>query len=106
MILRGKIDSTLFLKRVGELILLIQVYVDDIIFGLTDNSLCKGFASIMHGEFEMSMMGELTFFIMLQIKKMEGGTFIKQTKYCKEILKKLGMDTFKEATTPMSLCMC
>ena len=62
---RGKIDLTL--KRINEHILLVQIYVDDIIFGSTDSSLCKGFASIMQGEFEMSMMGELTFFLGLQI---------------------------------------
>ena len=65
---RGKIDLTLFIKRVGEHILLVQIYVDDILFGSTDNSLCKVFSSIMQGEFEMSMMGELTFFLGLQIK--------------------------------------
>jgi len=98
---RGKIDLTLFIERVGEHILLVQIYVDDIIFGSTDNSLCKGFASIMQGEFEMSMMEELTFFLGLQIKKMENGIFISQSKYCKEVLKKFGMDTAKEASTPM-----
>jgi len=55
----------------------------------------------MQGEFEMSMMGEFTFFLGLQIKKMENGTFISQSKYCKEVLKKFGMDTAKEASTPM-----
>ena len=98
---RGKIDSTLFIKKVKEHILLVQVYVDDIIFGSTDNSLCVEFAKIMQGEFEMSMMGELTFFLGLQIKQLKDGIFISQTKYCKEILKKFGMDTSKEANTPM-----
>ena len=98
---RGKIDLTLFIKRVYEHILLVQIYVDDIIFRSTDSSLCKGFASIMQGEFEMSMMGQLTFFLGLQIKQMENGTFISQTKYCKEVLTKFGMDTTKEASTPM-----
>jgi len=77
---RRKMDSTLFIKRVGDHILLIQVYVDDIIFVSIYNSLCKGFASIMQGEFEMSIIGELTFFLGLQIKQMEGGTFISQSK--------------------------
>ena len=98
---RGKIDLTLFIKRVGEHILLVQIYVDDIIFGSTNNSLFKGFASIMQGEFELSMMDELTFFLGLQIKQMESGTFISQSKYFKEVLKKFGMDTAKEARTPM-----
>jgi len=98
---RGKIDSTLCIKRVGEHILLVQVYVDDIIFGSTNKSLCEGFASIMQGEFEMSMMGELTFFFELQIKEMEKGTFISQSKYCKEVLKEFEMDIVKAVSTPM-----
>jgi len=55
----------------------------------------------MQGEFEMSMMGELTFFLGLQIKQMESVTFIPHSKYCKGVLKKIGMDTAKEASTPM-----
>ncbi|XP_022639218.1 uncharacterized protein LOC111242059, partial [Vigna radiata var. radiata] len=98
---RGKVDSTLFTKKVVKHILIVQVYVDDIIFGSTDDSLCEEFAEIMQGEFEMSMMGELNFFLGLQIKQMNGGTFISQTKYCREILKKFDMDTCKEANTPM-----
>ena len=77
--------------------------MDDIIFGSTYNSLCEGFVSIMHGEFEMSMIGELTFFIVLQIKQMEGKTFISQSKYFKEVLKKFGMDSAKEESTPMTI---
>ena len=59
---RGKIDNTLFLKSKGEHLLIIQVYVDDIIFGATNNDLCDGFSKLMRSEFEMSMMGELNFF--------------------------------------------
>ncbi|XP_047181711.1 uncharacterized mitochondrial protein AtMg00810-like [Vigna umbellata] len=76
--------------------------MDDIIFGSTDDSLCEGFANIMQGEFEMSMMGELNFFLGLQIKQVERGTFVSQTKYCREVLKKFGMDTCKEVNTPMA----
>ena len=67
--------------------------MDDIIFGSTNISFCKGFASIMQGEFERSMIGELAFFLGLQIKQMEDGTFISQSKHCKEVLNKFGMDT-------------
>jgi len=81
--------------------LLDQIYVDDIIFGSIDNSLCEGFTSIMQGEFKMSMMGELTFFLGLQIKQMENGIFISQSKYYKEVLNKFGMDTTKETSTSM-----
>ncbi|XP_017428806.1 uncharacterized mitochondrial protein AtMg00810-like [Vigna angularis] len=78
------------------------MYVDDIIFGSTNDSLCEGFANVMQCEFEMSMMGELNFFLGLQIKQVEGGTFVSQTKYCRQVLNKFGMDNCKEAITPMA----
>ena len=65
---RGKVDTTLFILHKNHDILLVQVYVDDIIFGSTNESLCKYFSKLMQGEFEMSMMGELNFFLGLQIK--------------------------------------
>jgi hypothetical protein len=65
---RGKVDNTLFIKQKHNDILLVQIYVDDIIFGATNENLCKEFATSMQGEFEMSMMGELTFFLDFQIK--------------------------------------
>jgi len=98
---RGKINLTFFIESVDKHILLVQINVDNIIFGSTDNSLCKGLASIMQGEFEMSRIGELTFFLGLQIKQMENGTFISQSKFYKEVLKKFGIDTTKEASTLM-----
>ncbi|WJX12869.1 hypothetical protein P8452_03321 [Trifolium repens] len=99
---RGKVDTTLFIKRKGKDVLLVQIYVDDIIFGSTNPSLIKSFSSIMQGEFEMSMMGELTYFLGLQIKQLEEGTFIYQTKYCLELLKKFGMTDSKIMETPMA----
>ncbi|GJX86877.1 putative ribonuclease H-like domain-containing protein [Tanacetum coccineum] len=63
---RGKIDKTLFIKRYKGDILLVQVYVDDIIFGSTKKELCNAFAKLMHDKFQMSSMGELTFFLGLQ----------------------------------------
>ena len=99
---RGKVDTTLFIKHKNNSILLVQIYVDDIIFGATDESLCKEFASNMQEEFEMSMMGELTFFLGFQIKQTKHGTFVSQSKYCKELLKRFGMDNSKEMATPMS----
>ena len=60
---RENIDTTLFIKRNQDDILVIQIYVDDIIFGSTNETLCEDFAKLMQGEFEMSMMGELTFFL-------------------------------------------
>ncbi|KAK7275147.1 hypothetical protein RIF29_16256 [Crotalaria pallida] len=99
---RGKVDATLFIYKSKKDILLVQVYVDDIIFGATNMSLCKKFSDLMKGEFEMSMMGELTFFLGLQVKQVKGGTFVHQAKYCKDLLRKFGMDKCKNATTPMS----
>ncbi|GJX67948.1 putative ribonuclease H-like domain-containing protein, partial [Tanacetum coccineum] len=75
---KGQIDKTLFIKRLKGVILLVQVYVDDIIFGSTKKSLCDEFEQIMHNRFQMSLMGELTFFLGLQVKQKEDGIFISQ----------------------------
>jgi len=63
--------------------------------------LCEEFVAAMKGEFEMSMMGELSFFLGLQVKRTKDGIFLCQSKYCKEILKKFEMESCKEASTPM-----
>lgn len=76
--------------------------MDDIIFGAANESLCKDFSNIMQSEFEMSMMGELRYFLGLQIHQTKEGIFINQSKYCKELLKKFGMHNAKEISTPMS----
>ncbi|KAK2390888.1 putative mitochondrial protein [Trifolium repens] len=99
---KGKVDTTLFIKRIHKHTLLVQIYVDDIIFGATNESLCKEFSEMMQGEFEMSMMGKLNFFLGLQIKQTKNGIFINQSKYCKELLKKFDMENCKEIATPMS----
>ncbi|GJR73212.1 putative ribonuclease H-like domain-containing protein [Tanacetum coccineum] len=99
--LQGKIDKTLFIKRLKGDILLVQVYVDDIIFGSTKKSLCDEFEQIMHNRFQMSSMGELTFFLGLQVKQKEDGIFISQDKYVGEILKKFGFSSIRTASTPM-----
>ena len=99
---RGKVDNTLFLKSKGEHLLIVQVYVDDIIFGATHNDLCDGFSTLMKSEFEMSMMGELNFFLGLQIKQTPNGTMIHQQKYVKELLKRFGMEAAKPIDTPIS----
>ncbi|GJR12848.1 putative ribonuclease H-like domain-containing protein [Tanacetum coccineum] len=98
---RGKIDKTLFIKRDKGDILLVQVYVDDIIFGSTKKSLCTEFEKMMHKKFQMSSMGELTFFLGLQVKQKEDGIFISQDKYVTEILKKFSFIDVKTASTPM-----
>ncbi|GJZ48691.1 putative ribonuclease H-like domain-containing protein [Tanacetum coccineum] len=98
---RGKIDKTLFIKRYKGDILLVQVYVDDIIFGSTKKELCIAFKKLMHEKFQMSSMGELTFFLGLQVKQKKDGIFISQDKYVDEILKKFGFTEVKTASTPM-----
>ncbi|GJR34800.1 putative ribonuclease H-like domain-containing protein [Tanacetum coccineum] len=75
---RGKIDKTLFIKRHKGYILLVQVYVDDIIFGSTKKELCNAFEKLMHEKFQMSSMGELTFFLGLQVQQKKDGIFISQ----------------------------
>nr|GEY10761.1 putative ribonuclease H-like domain-containing protein [Tanacetum cinerariifolium]GEY10767.1 putative ribonuclease H-like domain-containing protein [Tanacetum cinerariifolium] len=87
----GKIDQTLFIKKQKGDILLVQVYVDDIIFGSTNKNLCKAFEKLMKDKFQMSSMGELTFFLGLQVKKKVDGIFISQDKYVAKILKKFGL---------------
>ncbi|GJY63547.1 retrovirus-related pol polyprotein from transposon TNT 1-94 [Tanacetum coccineum] len=74
----------------------------DFIFGSTCQNLCDDVAKIMHDEFEMSMMGELNFFLGLQIKQMEDGIFFNQSKYIKDMLKKSGLEDSKPTKTPMS----
>jgi hypothetical protein len=98
----GKVDKTMFLLRQGDDILIVQVYMDDIVFGGSSHSLVARFAEDMSEEFEMSMMGELQFFLGLQIKQAKEGTFVHQAKYTKDILKKFKMDDSKPLSTPMS----
>ncbi|GJS81156.1 putative ribonuclease H-like domain-containing protein [Tanacetum coccineum] len=82
-------------------ILLVQVYVDDIIFGSTKKSLCVEFESLMHKKFQMSSMGELTFFLGLQVMQRDDGIFISQDKYVADILKKFDFVTMKTTSTPI-----
>nr|GEY05567.1 putative ribonuclease H-like domain-containing protein [Tanacetum cinerariifolium] len=98
---KGKIDKTLFIKRHKGDILLVQVYVDDIISSLTRKKLYNAFKRLMHEKIQMSSMGELTFFLGLQVKQNNGGIFISQDKYVAEILKKFGFTKVKNASTPM-----
>ena len=83
------------------LFLLVQVYVDGIIFKATNEILYEDFSKLMHTEFEMSMIGELKFFLKLQIKQTLKDIYIHQTKYVKDLLKKVNMDDAKEMKTPM-----
>jgi hypothetical protein len=97
----GKADSTLFTRKMGKDLFVCQIYVDDIIFGSTNKSFCDEFSKIITDRFEMSMMRVLTFFLGFQIKPAKEGTFISQTKYTHDILKKFGMDKAKPIKMPM-----
>ncbi|GJT74753.1 putative ribonuclease H-like domain-containing protein [Tanacetum coccineum] len=96
---RGTIDKAIFIKKDKGDILLVQLYVDYIIFGSTKKSLCVEFEQMMHKRFQMSSMGELTFFLGLQVKQKDDGIFISQDKYVADILKKFEFATVKTAST-------
>jgi hypothetical protein len=97
----GKADPTLFTKTISKDLFVCQIYVDDIIFGSTNKSTCEEFSRIMIQKFEMSMMGELKYFLEFQVKQLQDGTFISQTKYILDILNKFGMKDAKHIKTPM-----
>nr|GEU58081.1 putative ribonuclease H-like domain-containing protein [Tanacetum cinerariifolium] len=96
------IDPTLFITKHKGDILLVQIYVDDIIFGFTNPNLSKRIEKLMHSKFEMSMMGELKFFLGIQIHQSPCGIFINQAKYAQEILIKHGMTSCDSVGTPMA----
>nr|GEV21004.1 putative ribonuclease H-like domain-containing protein [Tanacetum cinerariifolium] len=98
---RGKIDQTLFIKKQKGDILLVQVYVDDIIFGSTNKDLCKALEKLMKDKFQMSSMGELILFLGLQVKQKQDGIFISQDKYVAKILRKFGLTDRKSASIPI-----
>nr|GEY22290.1 retrovirus-related Pol polyprotein from transposon TNT 1-94 [Tanacetum cinerariifolium] len=96
------VDNTLFTKKKNSNLIIVQIYVDNIIFSLTCQDMCDEFFKIMHDEFEMSMMGELNFFLGLQIKQVKDSIFFNQSNYIKEMLKKFGLEDSKPIKTPMS----
>ncbi|GJW88717.1 putative ribonuclease H-like domain-containing protein [Tanacetum coccineum] len=96
---RRTIDKTIFIKKDRNDIMLVQVYVDDIIFGSTKKSWCDEFEALMKSRFRMSSMGELTFFSGLRVQQKEDGIFISPDKYVAEILKKFDFDSVKTAST-------
>jgi hypothetical protein len=97
----GKANSPLFTKKVDKDLFICQICVDDIIFGSTNQSFCDEFSKIMTDRFEMSLMGELKFFLGFQFKQHENGTFQNQMKYTHDVLKKFGMDEAKPIKSPM-----
>ncbi|GJR55746.1 retrovirus-related pol polyprotein from transposon TNT 1-94 [Tanacetum coccineum] len=98
---KGAVDPTLFTRKSGKHILLVQIYVDDIIFASTDHNACNTFSKEMSSKFQMSMMGQMSFFLGLQVSQSPGGIFINQAKYALETLKKYGMDLSDPVDTPM-----
>nr|GEY79006.1 hypothetical protein [Tanacetum cinerariifolium] len=98
---RGTIDQTLFIRKQRGDFILVQVYVDDIIFGSSNPQLCREFEALMQEKFQMSAMGELNFFLGLQVLQKKDGIFLSQDKYVGDILKKFGYSDVKSANTPM-----
>ncbi|GJZ19760.1 retrovirus-related pol polyprotein from transposon TNT 1-94 [Tanacetum coccineum] len=98
---KGAVDSTLFTRKTGKHILLVQIYVDDIIFASTDPKACDIFSNEMSSKFQMSMMGKMSFFLGLQVSQNPRGIFINQSKFALEILKKFGMDSCDPVDTSM-----
>jgi hypothetical protein len=99
---RGQADRTLFIRQQGTHKLIAQIYVDDIIFWATLDSLAHELSEEMKQEFEMSMIGELNYFLGLQVKQNDEGIFISQSKYAKDLVKQFGLDGKSHARTPMS----
>jgi hypothetical protein len=97
----GEADSTLFTRKMGKDLFECQIYIDDIIFGSTNKSFCDEFSKIMMDMFKMFMMGVLTFFLGFQIKQAKEGTFIRQMKYTRDVLKKFGMNKANPIKTSM-----
>ncbi|RVW15001.1 Copia protein [Vitis vinifera] len=94
-------DRTLFIRRNDEVFLVAQIYVDDIVFGSTSSECALDFAKEMKSEFEMSMVGELTYFLGFQVKQLKDGIFLSQSKYARELVKKFGLESTKHFRTPM-----
>ena len=99
---RGQVDTTLFRRTLEKNILVVYIYVDDIIFGSNNASLCKTFSKLMQEEFEMSMKGELRFFLGIKINQCKYRVYVHQSKYTKELLKKFKLEDCKKMNTSMN----
>jgi hypothetical protein len=97
------VDTTLFIKKTEDDLFICQIYVDDIIFGSTNKEFYEEFGDMMSWKFKMSMIGELSFFLGLQVKQTKDGTFICQSKYVNDLLKRFDMDNSKSIKTPMAI---
>jgi hypothetical protein len=98
----GSLDKTLFTLNHDTDFLLVQIYVDDITFGDSSHTLVSRFQEMMESEFQISMMGELTFFLGIQVKQTKQGTFVHQAKYTNDLMKKFNMAELKPGATLMS----
>jgi hypothetical protein len=98
----GRVDKTLFTLNHGIDFLLVQIYMDDIIFDGSSHTLVSRFQEMMESDFQMFMMEELTFFLGIQVKQTKQGTFVHQAKYTKDLMKKFNMAELKPVSTPMS----
>ena len=99
---KGFADTTLFIRKDKNSFVVTQIYVDDIVFGATNDSLAHSFTNEMKGIFEMSMVGELTYFLGLQVKQTDSGIYINQAKYARNLVKRFGLDNTAHARTPMA----
>ena len=98
---REGVDSTLSIKRRNIDVIVAQIYVDDIVFGATSHNMVNHFMEHMSFEFEMCLVGELTYFLGLQVKQTFNGTFISQTKYANNLVKKFGLESATHHRTPI-----
>ncbi|XP_050877363.1 uncharacterized mitochondrial protein AtMg00810-like [Lathyrus oleraceus] len=94
------IDKTLFVKEKDGKIMIAHIYVDDIVFGGMSDEIVQHFVKQMQSEFEMSLVGELAYFLGLQVKQMEDSMFLCQSKYAKSIVKKFGLENSSHKRTP------
>ena len=99
---RGSVDTTLFIRKDKNSFAVTQIYVDDIVFGATNDSFAHSFADEMKAMFEMCMVGELIYFLGLQIRQMDSGIYINQAKYARNLIKRFGLDNAAHARTPMA----
>ena len=99
---RGSADTTFFIRKDKNSFVVAQIYVDDIVFGATNDYLVHSFADEMKAMFEMSMVGELTYFLGLQVKQMDLGIYINQAKYARNLVRRFGLDNAAHARTPMA----
>ena len=99
---RGSADTTLFIRKDKNSFVVAKINVDDIVFGATNDSLAHSFANEMKAMFEMSMVGELTYFLRLQVKQTDSGIYINQAKYARNLVKRFELDNAAHARTPMA----